>query len=307
MTRRAERERAREAGSCLGALMPDGVNRAHVASLDFTPADMARRRDSWIWLAPFAARLARVLLSRAEAYTMTTHTWLRGGVGCAALGIVIAGFPRPVAAAEGGSERTWQASVQGRWFPGLGEAKGSVAESGAPDGGAGYGLRLERRLSDWWSVGVGLSTSAWRVAPAGETGVLESGSFVDMVLSLKLEPLRFEIPGGPLSMYVTGSAGPTLSGDTRFVSIPGRDAERGFETVRFDAGYAAGGSAGFAYRPAPRLSIFLEAGLDWHYAVHGRRRVDLGAFAAAEPLSPVFMERLWVGQGVVAAGAAFHF
>jgi hypothetical protein len=124
---------------------------------------------------------------------------------------------------------------------------------------------------------------------------------------LKLEPLSMEIPGGPLSVYVTGSAGPTLSGDTRFVTIPAADAEPGFETVVFEAGYAAGASAGIAYRPAPRLSFFLEAGLDWHYSVHARRRLDLSGVAAAEPLPPVFMERLWVGQGVVAAGAAFHF
>ncbi len=237
---------------------------------------------------------------------MTIQTWLRGGAG-AALGITIAGAARPLAAAEGASEPVWQASVQGRWFPGLGEAKGSVAESGAPDGGAGYGLRLERRLSDWWSVGVGLSTSAWSVAPGAETGVLQSGSFVDTLLSLKLEPLSIEIPGGPLSVYVTGSAGPTLSGDTRFVSVPVADAELGFETVVFDAGYAAGAGAGIAYRPAARLGFFLEAGIDWHYSVHARRRVELGAVVAAEPLPPVFMERLWVGQGVVAAGAAFYF
>jgi hypothetical protein len=214
--------------------------------------------------------------------------------------------PAAVAAKEGEPSRAWQASVQGRWFPGVGEVKGSVAESGAPDAGAGYGLRLERKLSDWWSVGVGLTTSAWSVAPAGETGVLVSGSFVDAVLSLKLEPLRFELPGGPLAVYVTGSGGPTLSGDPRYVSLPGGN-ELALEAVRFDAGYAVGASAGISYRPAPKFSFFLEAGLDWHYAVHGRRSLNLASGAFAEPLPPLFMERLWVGQGVVAAGAALHF
>lgn len=214
--------------------------------------------------------------------------------------------PAAAADAQAGPERSWQASVQGRWFPGLGEAKGSVAESGAPDAAAGYGIRLERKLSDWWSVGVGLATSAWSVPAEGATGVLQSGSFVDMLLVVKLEPLSFEIPGGPLSLYVTGWGGPTLTGDTYFAGVA-RDAGEGFETVRFDAGLAAGGSAGISYRPAQRLSVFLEAGLDWHYAVHGRRNVALDALASGAPLPPVYMERLWVGQGVVAAGVALHF
>lgn len=221
---------------------------------------------------------------------------------------VVCGWSASAAAADahGEPERSWQASVQGRWFPGLGEAKGSVAESGAPDAGAGYGLRLERKLSDWWSVGVGLTTSAWSVPAAGATDVLQSGSFVDMVLVLKLEPLSFEIPGGPLSLYITGFGGPTLSGDSHFAGGP-RDDGEAFETVRFDAGLAAGSSAGVSYRPASRLSVFLEAGLDWHYAVHGRRSIPLDALTAGEPLPPVYMERLWVGQGVVAAGVALHF
>jgi hypothetical protein len=221
---------------------------------------------------------------------------------------VVCGWSASSAAADapGEPERSWQVSVQGRWFPGLGEAKGSVAESGAPDAGAGYGLRLERNLSDWWSVGVGLTTSAWSVPTAGATDVLQSGSFVDTVFVLKLEPLRFELPGGPLSLYVTGSGGPTLAGDSHFAPAP-RDDGEAFETVRFDAGLAAGASAGMSYRPASRLSVFLEAGLDWHYAVHGRRSIALDALASGAPLPPVYMERLWVGQGVVAAGVALHF
>jgi hypothetical protein len=237
-------------------------------------------------------------------------TWscVRRAAGSAAF-VMTLGWCVSSAAAESAQtepERSWQASAQGRWFPGLGEAKGSVSESGAPDAGAGYGLRLERKLSDWWSVGVGLTTSAWSVPAEGATSVLQSGSFVDAVLVLKLEPLRFEIPGGPLSLYVTASGGPTLSGDTQFIRAP-RDDGDAFETTQFDAGLAAGASAGISYRPAQRLSVFLEAGLDWHYAVHGRRSIALDAIASAQPLPPVYMERLWVGQGVVAAGVALHF
>src|SRR5687768_9008275 len=69
-------------------------------------------------------------------------------------------------------EQLWQASVQGRWFTGVGEAKGSVAEGYGPGAEAGYGLRLERRLGDLWSIGLGLSRSAWSASGSTEVGVL---------------------------------------------------------------------------------------------------------------------------------------
>lgn len=204
-------------------------------------------------------------------------------------------------------ERLWQASVQGRWHPGLGEAKGSVAEEPGPGAEGGWGLRLERRFHDLWSLGLGLSRSAWSATGSGEAGVLESGSFVDAALVLKLEPLSIDIPGGPLALYLTASGGPTLAGDTVFVRAPSASGDEGFESVRFDAGYNAGASVGASYRPFEALSVSLEGGLDWHYAVHARRSVDLDALGAGAPLPPAYVERLWVGQAVVALGMAFHF
>jgi hypothetical protein len=225
-----------------------------------------------------------------------------------ALGVLLGASPAAaldVAPAE--PEQVWQASVQGRWFPGLGEAKGSVAEGYGPGAEAGYGLRLERRLGDLWSIGLGLSRAAWSATGSSEVGVLESGSFLDAALVLGLEPFSVEIPGGPLALYLTASGGPTLSGDTVFVRPVSESDGEAFETVSFEAGYNAGASVGARYRPFEALSVSVEAGLDWHYAVHARRSVDLDALIGGAPLPPSYVERLWVGQGVVALGMAFHF
>lgn len=205
----------------------------------------------------------------------------------------------------------WQASVYGSWLPGVGEAKRGALEGGPPGSELGYGIRLEKSLHEWWSAGLVLSSRQWEIdAPQAATGLLSSGSFLDAALMVKFHPLNLSLAGGPLSAYVAVAGGPTLAGERRSYSAQAADGEAqagSAELVSFEAGYNTSAWLGASWLPFEHLGLFVEGGVDWHFAVHARKSVDFSAplAAAGEPASST--ERLWLGQGMLNAGALYRF
>lgn len=201
----------------------------------------------------------------------------------------------------------WQIAAHATWAPAVGDIKRGEFEGGPPASALGSGLRLERRLHDNWTAGVLLSSRTWRVdAPRDPGDHLPDGSFVDAGLLVKFHPLRFDL-NGPLEVYLMGAAGPTLLGGERTLELQAEDETTALEAVRFEAGYNVGGAVGASWLPFSHLGFFMEAGLDWHYAVYSRREIALQTNLPGIEQEPALAEKLWIGQAIVSVGALYRF
>jgi hypothetical protein len=218
-----------------------------------------------------------------------------------------AAAPASAASADG----RWQASVYGSWLPGIGEAKRGALEGGPPGAAPGYGLRLERGLHEWWSAGLMLSSRSWEIdAPQAATGGLSNGSFLDAALLVKFHPLTFNVAGGPLSLYLAAAGGPTLAGSKRGYAAGTADGAAPGESadlLSFEAGYNTSAWLGASWLPTEHWGLFVEAGFDWHFAVHSRNTVDLAQPLAAGDEPNAIAEKLWLGQAMLNVGALYRF